>query len=41
MKDNTKPILLWQGEELVYDHTNKDGELFLLDRAMEGCLCLR
>ena len=41
MKENAKPVLLAQERELIYDHTNKDGELFLLDRALEGCLCLR
>lgn len=34
-------LLTPPGGELLYDHTNKDGELFLLDRALEGCLCLR
>ena len=34
-------LLMPPGGELIYDHTNKDGELFLLDRSLEGCICLR
>ena len=34
-------LLTPPGGELIYDHTNKDGELFLLDRSLEGCICLR
>ncbi len=33
-------LLTPPGGELIYDHTNKDGERFLLDRSLEGCLCL-
>lgn len=36
MNGNTKPSLLRQGGKHLYDHTNKDGELFSVDAFNEN-----
>ena len=36
MNGNTKPSLLRQGGTFLYDHTNKDGELFSVDAINEN-----